>query len=196
MIQTRADLRYYLSEDAKQANEPVNPSLKIRIANKLLHNYNRQFMICLRKTEYYYNNRQMGGVIIKLLYLYYSRKLAELRAKTGNELYLNVAGPGLHLSHGKVVISAIAKIGEHCKILSDVTIGGQGRYDRGGAPTLGNRVFVGSGAKIIGNISIADDVVIGANAVVLTSITEPNTTWAGNPARKVSDNGSFHYLNR
>ena len=135
-------------------------------------------------------------MIIKLLYLYYLRKLADLRAKTGNELSLNVAGAGLHLSHGKVVIGAIAKIGEHCKILSDVTIGGQGRYDRCGAPTLGNRVFVGSGAKIIGNISIADDVVIGANAVVLKSIIEPSTTWAGNPAKKVSDNGSFHYLNR
>ncbi|MDO4818808.1 MAG: serine acetyltransferase [Prevotella sp.] len=196
MIQTRADLRFYLSEDAKQANEPVNPSLKIRIANKLLHNYNRQFMVCLRKAEYYHNNMQTGGVFTKLSYLYYSRKLADLRAKTGNGLYLNVVGPGLHLSHGKVVIGASAKIGEHCKILSDVTIGGQGRYDRGGVPTLGNRVFVGSGARIIGDIKITDDVVIGANSVVVKDILEANTTWAGNPARKISNEGSYHFLNR
>ena len=80
--------------------------------------------------------------------------------------------------------------------MSDVTIGGQGRYDVAGAPTLGNRVWVGSGAKIIGPIKIADDVVIGANAVVCKDITEPNTTWVGAPAKKVSDTGSWHYLNR
>ena len=117
-----------------------------------------------------------------------------LRSKTGIELNVNCAGPGLHVSHGKVVVSAIAKLGAHCKILSDVTIGGQGRYDVGGAPQLGDRVWVGSGAKIIGPIKIADGVVIGANAVVSKDILEPNTTWAGIPARKVSDNGSAMYL--
>jgi len=61
MIQSKADLLYYLSEDAKQANEPVHPSLKQRIADKLLHNYNRQFMVCQRRTEYYFNKKQMGG---------------------------------------------------------------------------------------------------------------------------------------
>ena len=49
---------------------------------------------------------------------------------------------------------------------------------------------------IIGNITIADDVVIGANAVVIHSITEPGITVAGNPAKKVSNTGSFYYLNK
>lgn len=117
-----------------------------------------------------------------------------LRAKTGIDLNINCVGPGLHVVHGKVVVSGIAKLGAHCKILSDVTIGVQGRYDVGGAPQLGDRVYVGSGAKIIGPIKIADGVVIGANAVVAKDILEPNTTWAGIPARKVSDTGSNMYL--
>jgi len=107
---------------------------------------------------------------------------------------VNCAGPGLHIVHGKVVINSNAKIGAYCKILSDVTIGAQGRYDVGGAPQLGNRVFVGSGARIIGRIKIADGVVIGANAVVTKDILEPNTTWAGIPAKKVSDSGSDMYI--
>lgn len=127
---------------------------------------------------------------------YYHRKHAKLRAKTGIELNPNVAGPGLHISHGKVVISSAAVIGSHCKILSDVTIGGQGRYDVPGAPIIGNRVFIGSGAKIIGNISIADECVIGANAVVIHSVTEKGITLAGNPAKKISENDSLHYLKR
>lgn len=193
MIKTKEDLKFYIAEDAKQANEPVHPSIKKRIIDSFIHNYNRDFMICLRRLEYHTNN---SGLYHKILSLWFSRRLGELRAKTGCELNINVAGPGLHLSHGKVVISAYAHIGEHCKILSDVTIGGQGRYDREGAPSLGNRIFVGTGAKIIGNISIADDVVIGANSVVTKSITESGTTWAGNPAKKVSENNSYHYLNR
>lgn len=119
-----------------------------------------------------------------------------LRTKTGIELCPNCVAPGVHISHGKIVVGSIAKLGCNCKILSDVTIGGQGRYDKHGAPQIGDRVFIGSGAKIIGNITIADDVVIGANAVVIHSITEPGITVAGNPAKKVSNTGSFYYLNK
>lgn len=117
-----------------------------------------------------------------------------MRFKTGIELSPNCAGIGLHISHGKCVISASARLDHHCKILSDVTIGGQGRYDVVGAPVIGDRVFISSGAKIIGPIRIADDVVIGANAVVIKDILESGTTWAGVPARKISDEGSRHYL--
>lgn len=135
-----------------------------------------------------------GGIINYMRKLYYGWRHSRLRARTGIELNVNCAGPGLHVSHGKVVVSGIAKIGSYCKILSDVTIGGQGRYDIGGAPQLGNRVWVGSGAKIIGPIKIADGVVIGANAVVAKDILEPNTTWAGVPVRKIKDEGSNMYL--
>ena len=128
--------------------------------------------------------------------IYFIKKLSRLRAITGIELNPNCAGPGIHISHGKIVVGSIAKLGKNCKILSDVTIGGQGRYDRCGAPQIGDRVFIGSGAKIIGNITIADDVVIGANSVVIHSIMEAGITVAGNPAQKVSDTGSYHYLNK
>lgn len=193
MIQTKQELHLYISEDAKQSGYKLPSSIKERIIELLFPDYNHEFMVYLRKLEYYSNK---GGVMNKLLFYYYSRKHANLRAKTGIELNVNVADYGLHISHGKIVVSSIAKIGKNCKILSDVTIGGQGRYDRAGAPIIGDRVFIGSGAKIIGAINIADDVVIGANSVVTKDILEPNTTWAGNPAKKVSDKGSFHYLNR
>ncbi len=134
-----------------------------------------------------------GGGLLRWIY---AKKLSKWRYKSNIELAPNVAGAGLHISHGKVVVSAIAKIGENCKILSDVTIGGQGRYDCPGAPIIGNNVFIGSGARIIGNVRIADGVVVGANAVVTKDILEPNITVGGIPAKKISDNGSYHYLNR
>ena len=50
--------------------------------------------------------------------------------------------------------------------------------------------YLGSGAKVIGEVSIADNVAVGAGAVVTKDITEPGTTWAGVPARKISDRDS------
>jgi serine O-acetyltransferase len=193
MIRTKEDLRYYLAEDAKQAGEPVNPSLKQRLISLITHNYNRDFMICLRKLEYHCNN---SGIYHRLMALWYWRRHAELRAKTGNDININVAAPGLHLVHGKVVINSFSKIGCNCKINSDVVVGWAGKYTDDCVPVIGNRVYIGAGAKIIGHVTIADDVVIGANTVVTRDITEPNTTWVGNPARKVKDEGSYHFLNR
>lgn len=103
-------------------------------------------------------------------------------------------GPGIHIVHGKVVINVFAKIGCNCKILSDVTIGVLGKKDQGDAPVIGNNVYIGTGAKIIGKVVIADDVVIGANAVVTKSILEPGITVAGIPAKKISDTGSEAYF--
>lgn len=102
-------------------------------------------------------------------------------------------GKGLSLPHkGTIVINTTAQIGENCRIHEGVTIGSTNGSKI--AATIGNNVFIGSGAKIIGDIHIADDVAIGANAVVVKSIYESGTTWAGNPARKVSDNNSHSNL--
>ncbi len=191
MIQTKQDLRDYLEADRIAYNKPAELSFRQRVVSFLFPDSNYEYMKTLRKLEYCLNNNPRN------IYKYVLQKrLARLRYKTGIELMPNVAGPGLHISHGKVVISSIAKIGAGSKILSDVTIGGQGRYDVAGAPVIGNRVFIGSGAKIIGNIYIADDCVIGANAVVTKSIDTTGVTVAGTPAHIISHTGSYHYLHR
>lgn len=92
------------------------------------------------------------------------------------------------------MINAFSKIGCNCKILSDVTISVSGKKGQKGAPIIGNSVFIGTGAKIIGKVVIADNVVIGANAVVTKSILESGITVAGIPAKKISDAGSEEYL--
>ena len=82
--------------------------------------------------------------------------------------------------------------GQNCRIHEGVCIGATS----GGAQAavIGDNVFIGSGAKIIGPVTIASDVAIGAGAVVVRSITEPGSTWAGVPARKVSDRNSHRNL--
>ena len=61
---------------------------------------------------------------------------------------------------------------------------------------MGDNIFLGSGCKIIGEVSVADNVAVGANAVVTKNIEEPNTTWAGVPAKMISNHGSKAYIKR
>jgi serine O-acetyltransferase len=78
-------------------------------------------------------------------------------------------GKGLRIHHfGGVIVHSAAVVGEYCTLYHGVTLGDRGGW--GGAPRVGNRVLIGAGAKLIGEIVIGDDCVIGANAVVNTSV--------------------------
>lgn len=87
-------------------------------------------------------------------------------------------GGGLIIQHGFATFINCEKMGHHCWINQQVTIG------RGntGRPTIGNYVKIRCGAKVLGGINIGDDVEIGANAVVIKDIP-PHSIVAGIPAR-------------
>jgi len=95
-----------------------------------------------------------------------------------------VIGPGLLMAHGNVIIDGTTTIGPLCSVSPFVTIGlNTGGPDATlGGPTIGRFVFIGTGAKILGSISIGDNVRIGANAVVLSDVPA-NSTAVGVPAR-------------
>ena len=102
---------------------------------------------------------------------------------TGIELPCEVTlGRRFRIDHfGGIVISGDAVFGDDCVIRNGVTVGLRHTGSRG-APVLGNRVDIGAGAKILGAIRIGDDVLIGANAVVLTDVPS-NSVAVGIPAR-------------
>ena len=78
-------------------------------------------------------------------------------------------GKGLRIHHfGGIIFHSGVILGEHCTIYHGVTLGD--RRGDGGAPRVGHRVLIGAGAKLIGKIKVGDDCVIGANAVVHTSV--------------------------
>jgi serine O-acetyltransferase len=84
--------------------------------------------------------------------------------------------------HGCIVIHGASVIGDDCLIRHGVTIGNSGYDDLFGAPTIGNRVQIGAGAKILGRITVGDGVIIGANAVVVRDVGD-NLVVGGVPAR-------------
>lgn len=82
---------------------------------------------------------------------------------------------------GGIIISGDAVFGDDCVVRNGVTVGLQ-RTDDPGSPVIGNRVEIGAGAKVLGKIRIGDDVLIGANAVVLRDVPS-NCIAVGVPAR-------------
>ena len=87
-------------------------------------------------------------------------------------------GKRLFIDHGTgVVIGATAVIGDDVTIFHGVTLGGIGRGDSSGKrhPTVENNVMIGAGAKILGNITLGEGCLIGANAVVLSDVPKKST---------------------
>lgn len=112
-------------------------------------------------------------------HFFISRYLCEkAKRKTGIEIHPGATiGKNLFIDHGTgVVIGETAIIGDNVTMFHGVTLGGTGN-EKGKKrhPTIGNNVFIGSGAKILGNITIGNNVKIGANAVVLKDVEDDRT---------------------
>ena len=108
----------------------------------------------------------------------------------------STVGAGLYIGHfGGIVVNHGAVIGDNCNIQQGVTLGKANRGARAGAPVIGNNVFIGAGAKIIGHIHVGDGAAIGANAVVTRDVPA-GVAVAGVPAGVVSEQGSEGYVNR
>ena len=110
--------------------------------------------------------------------------------KTGAEIHpAATLGRRVFIDHGSgVVIGETAVVGDDVTLYQGCTLGGTGKDTGKRHPTIGNRVLVGSGAKVLGPFTVGDDVNIAAGAVVLKAIP-PNCTAVGVPARIVKRDG-------
>ena len=134
---------------------------------------------CFKALLYYKLSHYLYVKTHKLLARYISEKA---KRKTGIEIHPGAKiGKGLFIDHGTgVVIGETAIIGDNVTLFHGVTLGGTGKEKGKRHPTIGNNVFIGTGAKLLGNITIGDNVKIGANAVVLKDVPS-NTTVVGVP---------------
>lgn len=186
MILNRKDYIYYLECDRVALG-------RNRCKPALFRDPIWRFERLMRRLELAQNRR--GGVVDRVCILFLRIKYYRMQMRLGFTIPLNSFGAGLAIVHrGSIVISEHAQIGDNCRIHVGVNIGANAGEAK--AATIGNNVYIGPGVKIVGAVHIADDIVIGANAVVVKDVDTPGITIGGIPAKKISDNDSGRHLVR
>ncbi len=104
-------------------------------------------------------------------------------------------GRGFYIGHfGGIIINPDCIIGNNCNISHGVTLGSTSRGSKKGSPVIGDNVYIGPGAKIIGAVRIGNNAAVGANCVVTKDIAD-NSVAVGIPATVISSKGSEGYIN-
>lgn len=152
-------------------------------------NPNLHFIYILRKAQKYQKTPVLG--------LYWRIVLRHFQIKYGFQIYPETEiGEGFYLGHwGSLVINPKTKIGKNCNIAQGVTIGQQNRGKNEGYPVIGNQVWIGPNAVIVGKINIGNNVLVAPNAYVNFDVPD-NSVVAGNPAKIYSnEEATLGYIN-
>lgn len=180
MIGKKEDLKYYIQQDRKMNGFKPKRSFKDVVKEALFPNA-VTYLRYMRKLEYYTNCKTP---LRELSRVYYDFKFRSAGRKLGYAIGINVCGPGLSLPHyGTIIISAEARLGSNCRVHACVNIGRSGGGKN--APQIGDNVYIGPSSVLFGDIIIANNVTIGANATVNQSFEQEYVVIAGTPAKIV-----------
>lgn len=137
------------------------------------------FRLAILKSKY-----SLLGIIGRMMY-------KRLTFKYGFQIpRVTKVGKGLRISHfGAVVVNYDSVIGDNCYLSHNITLGQVSRGAKKGSPKLGNGVWIGPGAIIIGNVTVGDNVLIAGNSFVNFDVPA-NSLVIGNPGKIVSNENS------
>ena len=159
---------------------------------KLLSNVGFKYSFWMRTAAYLKRHTFLWFIYIiaRLILIRYTNKY-------GIDIAYNAKiGPGFYIGHfGGIIVNWETIIGANCNISPGAVIGQSNRGDKKGCPIIGNNVFIGPGAKIIGKITIGNNVAIGANCVVTSDVPDDGVV-VGVPGKILSYDGSEGYINR
>jgi serine O-acetyltransferase len=134
--------------------------------------------------------------VLKYTIFPFARLLLEhYKYKLGISLpFVTDIGSGFYIGHfGGIVVNAGSRIGKNCNLSHGVTLGQANRGRNKGYPIIGNNVYIGPGAKIIGAVKIGNNVAVGANCVVTRDVPD-NAVVVGVPGQVISYNGAEDYV--
>ena len=177
MINDKADLISYLKEDRKNYPKITLISRFLKKPKYMIYKY----IYYMRMAEYTKNVIMKKSAILgKILLLYYHYKMRKYSGKLGYQIPENTFGPGLNIyAYGFIIVNPHAKIGKNCTIYPGVVIGGK---VENGYPIIGDNVFIGASAKVLGGVAVGNNVYIAPNAVVVKDIPD-NQIVGGVPAK-------------
>lgn len=176
MILKREELKQFLSTEKKLYLISKKHHLKLFLtAGQDLYIW--RFFKALRYLEYHQNNNN------KIRSLIWERRKNRLGLKMGIFIQPNSVGCGTRIwHHGDIIVHKEAVIGNNCQFHGMNCIGNKGSAGSG-TPILGSNINIGIGAVVIGEVKLADDITIAANAVVTESCDIRGAILAGVPAR-------------
>lgn len=183
MIKNCDDLSTYIGKDKERMFGIGIPTVK----DWLLHNekwYIYHFLRHLRYVEFYMNTRQKGDFLTVIPFLWHWFRYKRLGFKMRYNIAPNTTGPGLMIYHtGDLIwVGGACKIGANCTLRPGVVFGRKCEKQEPDPVVVGDNCEFGVGAKIIGSLTIGNNVSIGANAVVTKNIPD-NVVVAGIPAK-------------
>ncbi len=178
MIKSKKDLIYFMEQDAKMNGFADGTRADYKTTLRKFFSKRWRFLMLLRKLEYYKNT---PSLFHKVLCFVYSYRLSRIGMQLGFTISPNCFGPGLSLPHsGTIVVNGNVRVGANCRLHVCTNIGASA--GSASAPKIGDNVYIGPGAIIFGDIEIASNVTIGANATVNKSFSEESVVIAGTPA--------------
>jgi serine O-acetyltransferase len=147
-----------------------------------------RYTYILRKSSFSKRNSFLGLFYRFLLRIYSQKYGYQINPSTQ-------IGKGLYIGHrGTIIVNSLSVIGNCCNLSPGVTIGQTNRGLKKGAPVLGDRVWVGTNAVIVGGIKIGNNVLIAPNAYVNVDVPS-NSIVIGNPAQIIfKENATESYI--
>jgi serine O-acetyltransferase len=138
--------------------------------------------IWMHRIAHWFYRRKM--VLIPRLISQFNRFITGIEIHPGATI-----GRGLFIDHGMgVIIGETSEVGDYVTIYQGVTLGGTGKEKGKRHPTIGNEVVISTGAKVLGSLTVGDNVKIGAGSVVLRDVPD-NCTVVGVPGKVVVQDG-------
>jgi serine O-acetyltransferase len=132
-----------------------------------------------------------------LMRKYYSLKVTQMSQRTMIQIPYNTKiGEGFYIGHlGRIIINEESVIGRNVNVATGVVIGKEYRGKREGAPKIGNKVWIGANAVVVGGITIGDDVLIAPLSFVNFDVPSHSIV-IGNPAKIIAcENATEGYIN-
>ena len=181
MIKSKQDYKEYVEQD-KLANGFANRSVLRKVRDLFFPNPIKRFLELLRKYEYLNNTKNRHKAIKYFRLFFVIKKFRKLSLKLGFSIPINVFGAGLSIPHyGTIIVNKATRVGKNCRLHAGVNIGASAGKKE--APKLGDNIYIGPGAILFGDIEIANNITIGANATINKSCMEEDCVLAGTPAQ-------------
>lgn len=166
MIKTKSDLKNYVRTDrARMQAKNYNFFHRFYSEQALIQRY----LFLLRKLEHLSNMNR--NIFDSIVFYYLGWRYKRLSLTLLISIPLNAVGPGLLIHHiGLIFVHANARIGKNCSFQPGVIIGQVDSECT--VPVIGDDVYIGTGAKVLGKITIGNNVTIGPNSVVLSDVPD------------------------